>query len=219
MQHRAFRHLLTFVLLMIFAFLHPIATRAAVSQPTPDYIEPASPTDPPADPSADVMTRQSLDIANPPLPPRSRDVSEYFHRYRRSLTIRVGPYRELDENNRGMIYGLIYNFPAFGLQSLEAGADLLSGGSGALHLAKRFEFSRSRFRPFLKAGVGVGVGVRVVPSEQLTSFLKGANYQLRGGGGFEISIRHAESVRVDAALLLMSETQQILGTIGYVWAW
>ena len=212
MHSRPIRIFMTFVLPLIFTW--PTA-HAAISQPSPDYSEPAPPADPPFDPNADVLTKQSLDIANPPLPSHVRDSTEYFHRYRKSLTVRFGPYRGLDENNQGLMYGLIYNFPAFTVQSLEAGADLLSNGTGTLHLAKRFEFSRTRFRPFLKAGVGV----RVVPEQQLTTFLKLANYQVRLGAGFEHLVRTAQSIRVDVGFLIMTDTQQLVGTVGYVWAW
>lgn len=208
---------MTLVLLSTFILsLHTSPAHAALESASPDFQDPP-PKDSTEKSANDEAIRQTIDIAKPPpLPPRHREDAEYFYPYRKAITVHAGPVFKTD--NTDQVYstlGVLYLFPFRKLQSLESGAELLSDGTGALHLAKRFILSRSSFRPYWK----IGAGVRVVPSEQLTTFIQSRNYEIRGAGGFEFLLSGSHSIRVEAETNWSTIGSQLIATLGYVWAW
>ena len=223
--------------LLVLSVCLPCKSHAAKSAPVPNLSDPRPPpTKLPEFTPAQEAARKSIDIAQPPpiviRPPNQSD--EFFYHFRKSLTVRSGivylskPEESSDDGSLGdsgnissdgkqllSILGVEYMFPDADLRSWESGADLISDGSGVLHIARRFELSRSRFRPFYK----LGVGVRVIPSEQLVTFIRLSNYQLRAAFGFEHSVGARQSLRVDFEGLVATTQLQAGCTIGYVWAW
>ena len=152
----------------------------------------------------------------PPLRPRTPEELEYFYPYRKALTVHVGPvYKTNDTSKPYTVGGVLYLFPYKKLQSLESGAELISDGSGVLHLSRRFILSRGSFRPYWK----VGGGIRIIPSEQLVTFIQLKNYEVRSAIGFESLVRGAQSVRVEGEADWSTNGAQLIATIGYVWAW
>lgn len=167
--------------------------------------------------SSEKIKIETVDISPaPPLPPRSRS-SAFFYSYRQSLTLRAGALyatRAEDDKNLHTLIGVQYTFP-IDLKPHEAGADLASDGSGILHFARKFVYSRDRFRPYSK----LGAGLRIVPSERLTSLLKHKNYQVRAAIGFEQLTRRPMSLRMELEVMASLRSTQSAATVGYVWAW
>ncbi len=218
MDSRGIRIFLTFVLSGA-CLVRPALSRGATTTPSPDFDEPTT-REEAADPQADEARRATIDITEPP-PPRPRspeERTEFFYPYRRAITARFGPTyatKAVDGQNNFTLIGALYTFPSQKLKSLEAGADLVSDGSGALHFAKRIEYSRSRFRPYVK----YGGGVRVIPKEQLVSFIKIGNYQARGAVGFEQLVLLPQSLRLEFEATVSTEGAQAILTLGYLWGW
>ena len=214
------RKLLTFVVSGVCVLCFNSHSLAAISTPSPDIHAPSL-EDESASGSKDEAIKQTLDIAQPP-PPRPtvpfEDREDFFYPFRKALTVRGGfiaATKEIDAKNTYSIIGIQYLFPTRKLLSIEVGADLLSDGKGVLHGARRWEFSRGRTRPYFKGGAGV----QVIPKEQLVTFLKLSNYQLRGAAGFEYSINTTQSARFEFELTAGTHVMQAIASFGYVFGW
>ena len=187
---------------------------AAKPPPSPDLTEPEDKS-PPA-------TAEELDRARQvqltPAPPMTESVREadYFYRYRQSLLVRGGALVDFNQTSTlGSNIGFQYRFPFENSQRIEVGADLLNEGAGVLHAA-RFHFADdSRRRWFYK----YGAGIRVVPSQQLVTFLKLANWQVRLGGGMEWTLADPFSVRLDLEGAISTEKLTAISTIGFAYGW
>jgi hypothetical protein len=70
-------------------------------------------------------------------------------------------------------------------------------------------------RPYTKAGLGL----RIVPQDQLVTALRFQHYQLRGAAGFEWMFRLAMSARLELETAISGQGLQAGVIIGYVWAW
>jgi hypothetical protein len=215
---RAFHYLNLSTLVLLAALLVPRISQGATETPSPDFNEPPAKKEEIS--SENKMILNSIDIAPPPPAPEKINSDDFFYSYRRALIIRAGALYDTEAAQNGtsnplVDLGLGYLFPDEKWKSLEAGADLLSDGTGVLHLEKRFEFSRTRFRPYLKAGAGL----RVDPSDQLATFLKYQNYQLRGAAGFDQLIQLPASLRIEIESTISTKTVQIGLSIGAVWAY
>lgn len=194
--------------------------QSATSDPSPDFTDTA-----PVEESSDLdpMVKDSVDLTKvPPAPPSGlRAPPEYFYRYRRAITARVGllyDTKASEDTNTHTLLGVQYLFPGPELKSYEAGADILSDGTGVAHAARRFIYSRTKFRPYTKAGVGV----RIVPSDQLATFIRYENYQLRAAAGFEYLFfvyGKEMNVRLETEVTASFRSVQADATIGHVWAW
>jgi hypothetical protein len=202
--------LLTFVLTQI--------ASAAPSSPNPDFTEPA--VDESTGGTEAQEKKQSVDIAPAPPVPPSDEEPEIFYRYRNAITFHVGlvydrvPIKDPDKPGVLSRFGTQYLFPV-GLQDYEAGADLFSDGTGLIQLHRRWIFTKTRFRPYTKAGMGL----RVQPSDQLATALKFENYQLRGAVGFEDLLNDPSSFRLELDGMLSTKTLQISVLLGGVWGW
>jgi hypothetical protein len=193
---------------------------AAALPPSPELADPLA-QDEPVTSTQDEAIKQTLDIGQPPPPgPRAafQDREDFFYRYRKAITVRGGflaATKEVDMKNTFTLLGIQYRFPNRNLTSFELGADLLLDGPGVLHVARRWEFSRTANRPYFKGGLGV----QVVSEEQLVTFLKLSNYQLRGAAGFEHSVNETQSARFELELMITTKVVQAIASFGYVFGW
>lgn len=222
---------LTFVLYAMLAihdsFMSPVY--AAKKEPSPDIedhkayenqekneaepnenIHPASPS-----------LKSTIDIAEPPPLPEAakRKRSEYFYPFRQALTVRMGQtaktYGSDDFPIHVQLGGVLYLYQTSARVHYEGGADLLSDGSGALHFGERFVFSKGAFRPYGK----LAVGVRIIPKDQLATFLRFEYYQFRAAAGFEALIYRSNSLRLETELIANQQSSSVGISLGYVSAW
>lgn len=216
MYARSLPFFLTFVLIV--GLNSTELASAAPDRPSPDFRD-----DPPAEEAVganDFMKVEGMSITQPPF---SEDVDQrelgYYHRFRKSLTARVGSMYDTKATDEGQhvpyLMGVQYQFPARDLGTYEAGFDLLSGGTGQVQASKVIVFSRTKFRPYAKAGVGL----RIEPDDQMASFVKFENYQGRAAIGFERLTLDAMSLRVELELSISLRSVQGTSSLGYVWAW
>lgn len=163
--------------------------------------------------------RRTVDIAPPPpLPDGYEKRQEYFHKYHQALTAHIGLVYDTKaaDVGTGMLtrVGAQYLFQTKDRFALEGGADLLTDGSGSIQLAQRKIWGQSRFRPYIKAGAAV----RIVPSDQLATFLKHENYQARFAGGFERLVKDPYGARVELELMVSARSQAASLLLGGVWS-
>lgn len=161
---------------------------------------------------------ETVDIAEPPKTGLRPTKSGYFYRYRQSFTMRTGGmyhWQMPDQSETQTILGIQFSFMTESRSRYEIGADQISGGNGAIHLARKWVFDDSKFRPFSKAGLGL----IVEPQNNIASLLKHKNFLIEGSLGFEYLIFDPQSIRVEIEGGLGSETLQALLLLGYVWAW
>jgi hypothetical protein len=204
-------------LVLVMATWPAASAHAATDKPNPDFTEPSSSEDETRQEDLDRL--RSLDIAKPPpAPPGERVPLEYFHRYRQGLTLRLGSIYDTDPakgSSPGFLGGAQYVFASANLlRNYEAGFDLLSDGTGVMHAAFRFPYSRTSFRPYTKAGAGI----RLVPEDRLITFLRYQNYQIRGAAGFEWTIDDPVSIRLEAEAAIGMEQIQASVNMGAVFS-
>lgn len=188
---------------------------AANASPSPDFVDPVKQ---PTPPTQDQIARQkTVDIApEPPAPPEAALKIGYFHKERQALSAVIyGAFDSKETDSLKTRASLLYLFPDANLQEWEAGADLLSDGSGSLSIALRWIFSRTRFRPYTKAGVAV----RIDPGDEFRTFLKFENYQARGDAGFELLLGRPISLRCEVELTASGRSVEALAGAGLAWAW
>ncbi len=158
------------------------------SAPTPADVNTATSTQSEAQPasSAEIQRAKELDWTFPKendekLAQRAT-AREFFYHYRQSLSAMAGPAYRTDaiQDPDTQLSLKYWRQPTDGL-SLEAGADLVSDGTGALHLSKKSNTGRGQLRGYLS----YGLAIRIVPNEQLVTFLKIQNWQIRGAMGAE----------------------------------
>lgn len=215
MSIRCISLFLTLVLFVTFAVSS--VAHAIPNSPALDFENP-SPPPPEATESDDVAKKAAIDITEPPPPTFERSEAEYFYPYRHALSFRGGAVIDSGNGQAGPIglMGVQYLFPISNpLRQIEIGADLLSSSNGSIHAAQRFIHSRARLRPYSK----MGLGIKIVPSEQLTTFLKYQNFQIRGATGIERLVYKTTSLRAELELVAGTVGIQGIATLGYVWAW
>ncbi|MEK7355200.1 MAG: hypothetical protein AAB250_02035 [Bdellovibrionota bacterium] len=110
--------------------------------------------------------------------------------------------------------GIQFMFMTESRFNFEGGADLLSDGSGSLQISQRRIWGQSRFRPYIKAGAGV----RIVPADQLATFLKHENYQIRGAIGFERLVKDPYGARLELEVMVSTRSQAASLLLGGVWS-
>ncbi len=190
---------------------------AAINDPNPDFIDTPQPAATPS-PTAEAA-KDDFDVAPPPpAPPRSARL-EYFHKYRRGLSFMGGPVidtKRIQNKESALMRGSIrYLFKDRELRGFEAGADLDSDATGAIHLTRRWIYSQTRFRPYEK----LGLAIRIDPDDQLGTFLRYQHYQLRAGAGFEALISDPASFRLELEASASFHSLQAALVGGLVWAW
>ncbi len=191
------------------------STAWAAKTPTaPDLSDAKHPDVPPT-----VEELERAKIVNiTPAPSVSRKLSDpdaYYHKFRSSLSLRAGAEWALSNlQNPGLGFGVLYAFPLADLRGVEAGADVSADGNGTLHFARRNVTGNERLRWFYK----YGGGVRIVGRDQLVTFLRLRNWQVRVGGGFELTTFDPISIRVDVESIFATESVKALATLGVVFA-
>ena len=193
------------------------AALAAKTSPSPDFDAPEKTQAPES--AADAVARESIDIAKPP-PLKAGEGSqrEYFYPYRQAMTVRAGQAFSTvstNDTNTPLLGGIEYELMTEERKTYEAGADLMSDGTGALSLAKRWIYTRSRLRPYTKAGVGL----LVRPADGLAALVNFVNFRADGAAGAEYLVRKAQSVRLELEAAISTKALVVNGTFGYVWAW
>ena len=208
---------LTFVLCAIFATSPAVYGAPTPTSPSLDDVAPAQ--DDQENPDQELKSQTLVITPAPPGPTSAAREAGYFYPYRQALTLRLGQtqssFAGIDDSKGWVVGGVQYLFTSNPSTYYEAGADLNSEGSGALHLQRRWIFSSAKFRPYTKAGGGV----RVVPSESLVSFLRLQNWQARGAAGFERIVWRKMSLRAEIEAAVSQNGYWLIGTIGIVWPW
>ncbi len=190
---------------------------AANSSPSPDFSDVPVEAQPPTEEQNERAA--SIDIApQSPAPPEAARKIGYFHKYRRGLSAQINSVYDTryPSDSAPLVRGslnILFNDDQ--LRSYEAGTDLLSNGTGSLTLARRWIFSRERFRPFTKAGVAVVLD----PNDQLTTFLKVEHYQARASLGFEQTFSDPISLRFEIEAAVGSTAFEGIIGVGLAWAW
>ncbi len=180
---------IAFLILMLFV----ATTHASTPPPSPDLTVEQK-TDAPPTPE-EIGRANQIEITTPPPVRLKVDRShDYFYHYRQALSFHGGIGANLsDIANPSSTIGFQYRFSFPENGRSEAGADLLASGTGLIH-ASRFHFlDDARFRFFYK----YGLEVRVVPSEELVTLLKLANWRARLAGGFEWNTWGSIGLRMD----------------------
>jgi hypothetical protein len=126
-----------------------------------------------------------------------KGTEEIYFPYRSAISARLGMGSEakmFSKNEYYYLYGLLYQFPNEHGKHWEAGADVMNDGKGILSIGWKKRFTPTEaIRPYYK----LGFAVRIDPSEQLTTFLRNENYQLRPAAGFEYFLEHPSSIRLE----------------------
>lgn len=188
---------------------------SAATPPTSPDLDDHHDRSPPA--TAEELDRaRQVQLTPPPVKKESAREDDYFYRYRQSLMFRGGALVDSNQTNMlGSNIGFQYRFPFDISRRFEIGADLLNEGAGVLH-ASQFQFSDdSRLRWFSK----YGVGIRVIPSQQLVTFLKLANWQARLGGGSEWTVIDPFSLRLEVEGAISTEKLTVIATVGFAYGW
>jgi hypothetical protein len=142
--------------------------------------------------------------------------NDYFYRYHQSLSLRGGGEVALgDLQNPGPTMGILYWLPLRSGSSIEPGVDLSRDGFGTIHAGLRTVLGNERFRWFYKWGAGI----RIVASDQLVTFVRPRNWQLRAAGGFEITLSDPISFRLDFDAIYGLERSLVDLTLGLAFAW
>ncbi|HVK62212.1 MAG TPA: hypothetical protein VM432_11705, partial [Bdellovibrionales bacterium] len=189
---------------------------AAKDTPTPNFDDSNS-----AEPkvAVDPAKQEAVDIAPAPKAKPNQSKPDFFYRYRNGISPLLGFAFDTKANDDGSgtvtILGIRYLFASETLSAYELGAELLSNGSGTVHAGKRWDSSRSRFRPYTTAGLGM----RIVPKDQVATVLRKEHVQLRGGAGFEYLSLDPISTRVEFGAIATLKSFQAQVLLGMNWAW
>lgn len=211
------RKLLVLVALsFLFSLLFVKQSWAAKEDPSPDFTE--------APDSQDSLERkngierlESVDIATPPPLILRHQEREYFYPFSRTLSARFGAVldsQKYSEKGVLLLAGVIYLYRHRQNEYYDFGFDVRNDAFGTFHVQRRWISGRAATRPYFKAGFGLNL----VPADQLATFLKIKNYQLRGGVGLEKIFIAPMSFRYELELL-QSESTAIILSIGYSWGW
>lgn len=198
------------------AIAQPITARAATDSPSPDFADP--PAQDPLPTAQQKEFSEATDIApQPPARPVEARRLGYFHKYRQGLSILglgVADSKQLQDPGGALFRtSLLYLFSDDALRGYEAGAELLSDGTGAISLSRRFIFERTRFRPYTKAGFAI----RIDPKDQLATFLRYEHYRLIGAAGFELNLNDPISLRFECGLGASFRSLEANAGAGLAW--
>ncbi len=174
---------------------------------------------------ADRLHLDTVDIAKPAKTDVNyRDLmqvgrGDYYYPYHKAISPRLGTIYDTQKYAQDGSFLYLIGFELLlqdaDLRSYEVGADVISNGTGQVHLSRRWILSRSRFRPFYKGGMGFSVD----PGDGISAFLKYQNFQGRGSIGFEQLVAPPMSIRVELEAIASISTQEAILSLGYSWAW
>lgn len=209
-----------FLLLIAFSFLVSILfvkqSWAAKEDPSPDFTEAPEPKDG-LDQQNGNERLESVDIAKPPPLILRHQEKEYFYPYSRTLSARLGGvFDSQNFSNNGILLlaGVSYLYRRLQNEYYDIGFDIRNDPFGTIHAERRWISGRAAARPYMKAGLGLNL----VPSDQLATFLKIKNYQIRGAIGIEKIFIPPMSFRYEFEIL-QGESTTIILSGGYSWGW
>ncbi len=189
---------------------------AAKQDPSPDFTETSE--------SKDNTEQQNgndrleyVDVAKPPPLIVRHGEKEYFYPYSRTLSARLGGVLDSEKlKDKGVLLlgGVLYLYRYRPNEYYDFGFDIRNDSFGTIHAERRWISGRAAARPYYKAGAGINL----VPNDQLATFLKLKNYQIRGAIGIEKIFIPPMSFRYELELLQGEATTLIL-SIGYSWGW
>jgi hypothetical protein len=196
--------------LFIFSLLKTDPASAS-TPPTEADLTTTSDSDPP--PTSDQIQRsKEIEITVPPPIKLKVDRNEaYFYRYRQALSFHgglSGDVRQIQSLASTIGFQYRFEFPENGRS--EIGADLLTSGTGLLHASRFYFFDDSRTRLFVK----YGMEIRIVPSEELVTFLKLENWRTRFAAGLEWNAWQAFAIRLDLEVHLGVHEQKVSALTG-----
>ncbi len=210
----------TLVLTVVVTILtfHSSYVFAARGSPSPDFIDPAVGEKPLTDEQK--AFRDSTDIA-PKAPGAMEEARRlgYFHKYRKGLSALGGYVYDTkfaqDNSDPLMRVSVLYLFPDQSLREYEVSVDIASDKFGAISFARRFIYSRTRFRPYSK----LGLGLRIDPNDQLAAFLRYKYYKVFGAIGFELLIDEPINLRFELQTGASINSFDGSASLGLAWAW
>lgn len=148
-----------------------------------------------------------------------KTTSEVYFPYQSSISPRFGSGTDTDHiknNHYYYFFGLQYQLPSDDGRHWEAGADVLDDGTGVLSIGRKFRLNATEaLRPYFK----VAGAIHTVPSEQLTTFLRIDNFQIRPSLGYEYFLQHPSSFRMELESWVGTKLMGIHLTVGYSYAW
>jgi len=140
-----------------------------------------------------------------------------YYPYRQQLTFRTGydsEYPKIAVDN--WVLGFQYLFPKFLAPKLEAGADLIEGGSGHLHAGMRWmAWEKSYFRPSVK----VGLDHLADGKEGLATLTDWEHYFIRGSACLEYVVWNPFSLRLEHEILANFDKMRAVLTLGISHGW
>jgi hypothetical protein len=145
---------------------------------------------------------------------------DYFYKFQSSMSPRLGlttNIMELEEDkNLDYLIGIAYQLASQSSRKWEIVADVFSYNQGHMQaIVKWLTDPTSRLRSYLKAGLGVFI----IPSDELKNFLEINHYNIIIGVGTEYLVTEPMSPRLDIEII--STMEKVYGklVIGYSWAW
>jgi hypothetical protein len=215
---------MTLVLALIFVLSSGVSSGAfaAVAAPEPNIDDQAQ-DEQELSPKVSPEVLGTIDITPVAKTSRRDDVhvesSEYFYPFRKAISPRMGAVYNTNamEADLGALYlvGFQYLFQTRSMKSYELGADVFTRGKGRLHAARRWNLTRTRTRPFVKAGFGWAID----PDQGLSTLIRYQNLQARAGVGFEHLVASPLSLRAELEVAAGMEEQDGILALGYSWAW
>lgn len=208
------------ILAVLSGVLISLTAQATPHAPSPNLSVTKEVSAPPTE--EEIERARSVNVSVPPASRRhgGAEADSFFFRYRKALAFRAGSNWSLsDLAHPGPVFGFMYWSPSESLtedfRGIETGADLNRDGTGTLHITYRGIEGRERFRWFYK----IGGGIRIVPADQLVTFVRPRNWQARAGTGVEQTLWDGKSLRFDLESILSTEKSELLATLGLSFGW
>jgi hypothetical protein len=204
-------------ILILFSFLS--ANRAIASQDvTTSEIKETTKADqspPEGIHDMQIQTPPKVDVAKI----KTSQQTVYFP-YQSSVSPRLGFGTDTNRLREGNIYyyfyGLQYQLPNDQGIHWEATADVINDGTGVISVGRKLRLTPTEAtRPYFK----LAGAIHINPSEQLTTFLRSENFQLRPSAGFEYFLQHPSSVRVELETWFSLRYMGLHLSVGYAYAW
>lgn len=192
------------------------SANAAPTEPSPDFRDAEAREEAiEVDPSKILTTSPTTP---PPIPLSARRrAGPYFYRYRQDFSIGSSALWGRNKNGKAdphFLGSLQHQFAGSNLRSYVLSGEIMSDENGLLSFSRRWNHSRSRFRPYHQ----LGLSVLIDPEDQIATVLLLQHYLLRAGAGVEYSVGGSFSLRLDALALVGTKTRQAGAGIATVWA-
>lgn len=205
-------------IIYICLFLYVVPTRAAKETPNPDFKEEVPLQDQRLEVGSDKLDLIEISPAPKILKKRPEEKSDYFFPYSKSLSARVGYLFDNQKfSDKSFIFfgGVILQLRQDISKYYDLGIDLTSDATANIHAERRWIYTRTKFRPYTKAGLGLNLKAE----EQLTTFIRINNYQLRWAIGFEQLYLNPMSWRFEFEAFAGLGSVGAQASVGYSWAW